>query len=78
MNVLNITILAEVIFSYIPNARAMSIYNILVSINNPILEPIRRLQSMFLGDMMIDFSPIVANFAFKHDKWNFNLLSGVL
>ncbi len=35
MNVLNITILAEVVFSYIPNARAMSIYNILVSINNP-------------------------------------------
>ena len=59
MNVLNITILAEVIFSYIPNARAMNIYNILVSINNPILEPIRRLQSRFLGDMMIDFSPSV-------------------
>lgn len=42
MNVLNITILAEVVFSYIPNAREMSIYNILRSINNPILEPIRK------------------------------------
>ena len=63
MNVLNITILAEVIFSYIPNARAMSIYNILV--------PIRRLQSMFLGDMMIDFSPIVAILLL-------NMISGIL
>ncbi|WP_302652992.1 YggT family protein [uncultured Clostridium sp.] len=71
MNVLNITILAEVIFSYIPNARAMNIYNILVSINNPILEPIRRLQIRFLGDMMIDFSPIVAILLL-------NMISGIL
>ena len=71
MNVLNITIFAEVIFSYIPNARAMNIYNILVSINNPILEPIRRLQSRFLGDMMIDFSPIVAILLL-------NMISGIL
>ena len=71
MNVLNITILAEVVFSYIPNARAMNIYNILVSINNPILEPIRRLQSRFLGDMMIDFSPIVAILLL-------NMISGIL
>ena len=71
MNVLNITILAEVIFSYIPNARAMNIYNILVSINNPILEPIRRLQSRFLGDMIIDFSPIVAILLL-------NMISGIL
>ena len=71
MNVLNITILAEVIFSYTPNARAMNIYNILVSINNPILEPIRRLQSRFLGDMMIDFSPIVAILLL-------NMISGIL
>lgn len=71
MNVLNITILVEVIFSYIPNARAMNIYNILVSINNPILEPIRRLQSRFLGDMMIDFSPIVAILLL-------NMISGIL
>lgn len=71
MNVLNITILAEVIFSYIPNAREMSIYNILVSINNPILEPIRRLQSRFFGDMMIDFSPMVAILLL-------NMISGIL
>ena len=71
MYVLNISILAEVIFSYIPNARAMSIYNVLVSINNPILEPIRRLQSRFLGDMMIDFSPIVAILLL-------NMISGIL
>ena len=49
----------------------MSIYNVLVSINNPILEPIRRLQSRFLGDMMIDFSAIVAILLL-------NMISGIL
>ena len=67
MNVLNITILAEVVFSYIPNAREMSIYNILRSINNPILEPIRR----FIGDIIIDFSPIIAILLL-------NMISGIL
>ena len=71
MNVLNITILAEVVFSYIPNAREMSIYNILRSINNPILEPIRRLQRRFIGDIIIDFSPIIAILLL-------NMISGIL
>lgn len=71
MNVLNITIFAEVILSYIPNAREMSIYNILVSINNPILGSIRKLQSRFIGDTMIDFSPILAILIL-------NMISGIL
>ena len=71
MNVLNITILAEVVFSYIPNAREMSIYNILLSINNTILEPIRRLQRRFIGDIIIDFSPIIAILLL-------NMISGIL
>lgn len=57
--------------SYLPNVREMSIYNIIVSINNPILEPIRRLQSKFFGDMMIDFSPILAILLL-------NIISGIL
>lgn len=57
--------------SYIPNAREISIYNIIVSINNPILEPIRSLQSKFFGDMMIDFSPIIAILLL-------NIISGIL
>ena len=71
MNVLNITILAEVVFSYIPNAREMSIYNILRSINNSILEPIRRHQRRFIGDIIIDFSPIIAILLL-------NMISGIL
>ena len=71
MNVLNITILAEVVFSYIPNAREMSIYNILRSINNHILEPIRSLQRRFIGDIIIDFSPIIAILLL-------NMISGIL
>lgn len=60
ISILNITILGEVIISYLPNARELSIYNILVSINYPILEPIRNIQRKLLGDIMIDFSPIFA------------------
>ena len=59
------------VFSYIPNAREMSIYNILRSINNPILEPIRRLQRRFIGDIIIDFSPIIAILLL-------NMISGIL
>ena len=49
----------------------MSIYNILLSINNPILEPIRRLQRRFIGDIIIDFSPIIAILLL-------NMISGIL
>lgn len=71
VSALNITILVEVILSYFPNAREMSIYNILVSINNPILEPIRKLQSRLIGDSMLDFSPIIAILLL-------NMISGIL
>jgi YggT family protein len=58
--VLDISILAEILTSYFPSLRQGNIYKILVSFNYPILEPFRRLQEKFFGNMMIDFSPILA------------------
>lgn len=58
--VLNISILAEVILSYVPNIRESSFYRVLVSFNNPILTPFRVLQERIFGNMMIDFSPLLA------------------
>lgn len=58
--VLDISILAEVILSYIPNVRESNFYRILVSFNYPILQPFRKLQEKFFGNMMIDFAPLLA------------------
>lgn len=59
-NLLDISILAEVILSYIPNVRESGFYKTLIAFNNPILQPFRRLQEKFFGNMMIDFAPIFA------------------
>lgn len=58
--VLYITILAEILISYFPKVREGNIYKVIVSFNYPVLEPFRRLQAKFFGNMMIDFSPILA------------------
>lgn len=61
VKLLEITILAEVIGSYIPSFRENNIYNMIVAFNNPILQPFRMLQEKFMpGGMMLDFSPIFA------------------
>lgn len=60
ISILDLTILAEVLFSYLPSLKESNFYGILVSINRPILEPFRRLQERFLGDFMMDLSPIAA------------------
>lgn len=59
-NLLEISIIAEVILSYVPNMRESSFYRILVSFNNPILTPFRVLQERLFGNMMIDFAPLLA------------------
>ena len=69
--VLDISILAEVILSYIPNIRESSFYRILVSFNNPILEHFRILQERLFGNMMIDFAPLLAIIVL-------NFISGIL
>ena len=68
---LDISILAEVILSYVPNIRESSFYKILVSFNNPILTPFRMLQEKLFGNMMIDFAPLLAIIVL-------NLISGIL
>ena len=68
---LDISIWAEVILSYIPNIRESSFYKILVSFNNPILTPFRMLQEKLFGNMMIDFAPLLAIIVL-------NFISGIL
>ena len=68
---LDISILLEVILSYVPNIRESSFYRILVSFNNPILEPFRIIQERLLGNMMIDFAPLLAIIVL-------NFISGIL
>ena len=70
-SVLNITILAEVILSYIPSITESNFYRILISLNYPILEPFRRIQEKFFGNMMIDFAHLMAIVVL-------NLISGML
>lgn len=60
ISIFDLTILAEVLFSYLPSLKESNFYGILVSINRPVLEPFRRLQERFLGDFMMDLSPIAA------------------
>ena len=69
--VLDISILAEVILSYVPNIRESSFYRILVSFNNPILTPFRILQERLFGNTMIDFAPLLAIIVL-------NFISGIL
>ena len=60
--IIELAIFVECIASWIPQLRYNQLMDIVHSITNPILEPCRRLQNRFLGDMPIDFSPILALF----------------
>lgn len=58
---LEITILAEVIFSYIPSMRENPIFNTIEAFNYPVLQPFRILQQKVMPNFgMIDISPILA------------------
>lgn len=46
--------------SYIPNINATNFYKILITLNNPILEPFRKIQDRYFGNIMIDFAPLMA------------------
>ena len=70
-SLLDISILAEVILSYIPSIKESSFYRVLVSFNYPILEPFKRLQERIFGNMMIDFAPLLAIIVI-------NFISGIL
>ncbi len=61
--ILKFAILVEVILSWIPGARQSMLGDLISSLTNPILGPIRRmLYKSPLGGpgMMLDFSPILA------------------
>lgn len=59
-NLLEISILAEVILSYLPSIKESNFYRVLVSFNYPILQPFRKLQEKIFSNMMIDFAPLLA------------------
>ena len=68
---LDISILAEVILSYIPSVRESNFYKILVSFNNQILSPFRTFQEKEFGRMIIEFAPLLAIVVL-------NFISGIL
>lgn len=63
-DVLSFAILIRCILSWLPINRNNFFYNIIYSLTEPIMAPIRRLidRSPLGGGMMIDFSPVIAYF----------------
>ncbi|ENZ01956.1 YggT family protein [Clostridium thermobutyricum] len=59
-NILELFILADVIFSFIRNVNLGSIREFVSAIVNPILAPFRSLLFKILGYSQIDFSPLLA------------------
>ncbi|WP_243143358.1 YggT family protein [Clostridium estertheticum] len=58
--VLEYAILIEVVLSWVYAGRSNQYTEILHKITNPLLEPGRKIQDRYFGNMMIDFSPIIA------------------
>ncbi|MCB2359312.1 YggT family protein [Clostridium estertheticum] len=58
--VLEYAILIEVGLSWFYAGRSNQYIEILHKITNPLLEPGRKIQDRYFGNMMIDFSPIIA------------------
>lgn len=58
-------ILVECILSWFIRDGRNEIMRILRTITNPILEPFRRLQDNFLGNMAVDLSPFLAILALQ-------------
>ncbi len=63
-NILEFAILIRCILSWLPINRNNFFYNIIYSLTEPIMAPIRRIldRSPLGGGMMIDFSPVIAYF----------------
>ena len=59
-NVLEYAILIEVVLSWVYAGRSNQYIEILHKVTNPLLEPGRKIQDKYFGNMMIDFSPIIA------------------
>ena len=61
---LYILIIIRVFMSWVPNLRYTIIGNIIVTLTDPILGPVKRMmdKSPLGGGMMLDFSPVIALF----------------
>ena len=59
-NVLEYAILIEVVLSWVYAGRSNQYTEMLHKVTNPLLQPGRKIQERFFGNMMIDFSPIIA------------------
>ncbi len=61
---LYILIIIRVLMSWFPNARYSTLGNIIYSLTEPILGPVKRMmdKSPLGGGMMLDFSPVIALF----------------
>lgn len=60
--IIELAIIIDCLASWIPQLRYNKFMDIVHSITYPILEPCRRIQDRFLGDLPIDFSPVLALF----------------
>jgi len=62
--VLYILIIIRVFMSWVPNLRYTSIGNLIYTLTDPILGPVKRMmdKSPLGGGMMLDFSPVIALF----------------
>ncbi|MBU3158997.1 YggT family protein [Clostridium frigoris] len=58
--VLEYAILIEVVLSWVYAGRSNQFTEMLHKITNPLLEPGRKIQERYFGNMMVDFSPIIA------------------
>lgn len=65
INFYEFVIIAEALLSWFIQDRTNDIMNLLRTITSPVLEPIRRLQYKFFGNVPIDISPILALFALQ-------------
>ena len=60
LNAVELMILIECLLSWFIRDGRNEIMNLLRTITNPILEPFRRIQERFFGNMNIDLSPFLA------------------
>ncbi|HEY8892507.1 MAG TPA: YggT family protein [Clostridium sp.] len=59
-NVLEFSIFIEVILSWVYAGRTNQYIEIVHKISAPLLQPGRKIQERYFGNMMVDFSPIIA------------------
>ena len=59
-NFLQIAIFIEVVLSWVSSGRTNQYIELLHKITEPILRPGRIIQEKYFGNLMVDFSPIIA------------------